>query len=150
MVHFSLPIFIFNNVSLFPLFPCLSFTMLFSLSILTNLQIWSMNSQYLLKAFCVGCEEKGIIRFAMAAWNPILRRRQRMTRIENRDVYVNVIRWTPWDRVYRNPGMKIVIYVWFYNCWKGIPSGRIYDSIISKRRFLSVIHLLLDIDVCCS
>ena len=82
-----------------------------------------MNIQYLLKAFCVGCEEEGIIRFAMAAWNPILRRRQRMTRIENREVNVIIIRWTPWDRVYRNPGMKIVIYVWFYNCWKGIPSS---------------------------
>ena len=133
---FSLPIF-YNNI----------FTFHFNKP--ANL-IYKLNSQYLLKAFCVGCEEEGIIRFAMAAWNPILRRRQRMTRIENRDVYVNVIRWTPWDRVYRNPGMKIVIYVWFYNCWKGIPSGRIYDSIISKRKFLSVIYLLLDIDVCCS
>ena len=104
---FSLPIF-YNNI----------FTFHFNKP--ANL-IYKLNSQYLLKAFCVGCEEEGIIRFAMAAWNPILRRRQRMTRIENRDVYV--IRWTPWDRVYRNPGMKIVIYVWFYNCWKGTLAG---------------------------
>ena len=110
---FSLPIF-YNNI----------FTFHFNKP--ANL-IYKLNSQYLLKAFCVGCEEEGIIRFAMAAWNPILRRRQRMTRIENRDVYVIIIRWTPWDRVYRNPGMKIVIYVWLYNCWKGTPSGRIYD-----------------------
>ena len=47
----------------------------------TNL-IYKLNSQYLLKAFCVGCEEEGIIRFAMAAWNPILRRRQRRTNCE--------------------------------------------------------------------
>ena len=131
---FSLPIF-YNNISL-------------SISKPANL-IYKLNSQYLLKAFCVGCEEEGIIRFAMAAWNPILRRRQRMSRIENREVYVVVV-VVVWDRVYRNPGMKIVIYVWFYNCWKGIPSGRSYDSIISKRRFLSVMHFLLDIDVCCS
>ena len=29
--------------------------------------IYKLNSQYLLKAFCVGCEEEGIIRFAMAS-----------------------------------------------------------------------------------